>query len=144
MPMKLFQCYTIMDVVLMHLLFDLFTSSKCWLNCFSITQNRTFCKTESKSGPLILKHHATQYGCYLKEKKLEHPPNVIFWHFKVPHIPSKKKLKAPQFLLHPPPPPFQLKLWLVPYPGSRGLFKRSCPRSPSLTIVDSPLEFHPI
>ena len=30
-------------------------------------------------------------------------PKVIFWHFKAPHIPSKKNWRPPQFLLHPLP-----------------------------------------
>ena len=30
-------------------------------------------------------------------KKLEDPPQVIFWHFKAPHIPSKKNCRPPDF-----------------------------------------------
>ena len=34
----------------------------------------------------------------LLKKKLQDPPKVtIFWHFKAPHIPSKKNWRAPNF-----------------------------------------------
>ena len=66
--------------------------SKCWLNYLV----RTLCKTESKSGPLILKHHATQWGCYLKETWRPPPPQVIFWHFKAPPIFHPNKIEGPQ------------------------------------------------
>ena len=47
---------------------------------------------------MLLSRDATQ-------KKLEHPPpQVIFWHFKAPHIPSKKNWRPLNFSSTPPPP----------------------------------------
>ena len=55
----------------------------------------------------------------LLKRNLKTPQGHLFT-FSGPPYSIRKKLKVPQFLLHPPPP-LQLKLWLVPYSAPSSL-----------------------